>query len=505
MEQVWFCRQSFSGDWRSVKVGPKNKLRALLAVSNPSDLDAYGLAPLNTQAELERVRNALRIRHKILPDEDCVLSLENLLKEIRDGADVVYLACHGRLSNTGIPHLFLQKEDGTVDLVDGGVFVDRLKTLEKLPRLLVLVSCQSAGSGGRGALASLASLLSGVGVPAIMAMQGNVSFDMVNDFIPAFFSELDRDGQIDRAMAFARNTVQAQSDFWIPTLFLRSLSGKLWTSAGVAQEREDEPGRILPYLANRTDQEDLIEKTVKTRLDINKPSPMVFLVLGSERQCQDMYVERLKEETIPFVTETKSRFATESYVVSWPEGSKPLIDFDRQLEKSIKAVATQKELDNLRCPIIFSTQISIDAVSHRGLEAIKAYLNFWQNWPSLAPGRYLFVFLFLKYPLSSGGFSGMLAERRLGSLRRMLGELPLDRYDRILASLMPELGNISQQDAENWARKKIVQDGCAIHQQEMVNMIRDFFIRHGKPMCMEDLAICLKTFLKSSYREEAYP
>jgi formylglycine-generating enzyme required for sulfatase activity len=55
----------------------------------------------------------------------------------------------------------------------------------------------------------------------VMAMQGDISFPTMDEFMPAFFQELQRDGLVDRAMAVARGKVRDRDDWWIPVLFSR--------------------------------------------------------------------------------------------------------------------------------------------------------------------------------------------------------------------------------------------------------------------------------------------
>jgi hypothetical protein len=50
--------------------------------------------------------------------------------------------------------------------------------------------------------------------------------------MPSFFRELQRDGQIDRAMAVARGAVRERPDWWMPVLFMRLTSGRLWYAPG---------------------------------------------------------------------------------------------------------------------------------------------------------------------------------------------------------------------------------------------------------------------------------
>ena len=75
-------------------------------------------------------------------------------------------------------------------------------------------------------LAALGPRLAEAGVPAVLAMQGNISVATISRFMPVFFRELQRDGQIDRAMAAARAAVRDRHDWWAPALFMRLRSGR---------------------------------------------------------------------------------------------------------------------------------------------------------------------------------------------------------------------------------------------------------------------------------------
>src|SRR5262249_39268219 len=60
------------------------------------------------------------------------------------------------------------------------------------------------------------------------------------DFLPVCFKELQRDGQIDRAVAVARGAVRDRPDFWMPVLFMRLKSGQIWYKPGFGDDRNFE-------------------------------------------------------------------------------------------------------------------------------------------------------------------------------------------------------------------------------------------------------------------------
>lgn len=244
-ETILFSRYLSSLDWRPVRLRPQGDLRALVVIANPSNLSDYDLAPVDIDGELSRAKSSLKdIPITSLPDPDgnARSSLNNLVDCLRDGNrqegfDILYLVCHGALIK-GQPWLWLEDDSGQVARVSGSDLTTRLKELQQRPRLVVLASCQSAGDNAGEALAALGPRLAEAGVPAILAMQGKVSMETVARFMPVFFEELQRDGQIDRAIAAARGAVRDQADYWMPTLFMRLKSGRIWYVPGFGEDRQ---------------------------------------------------------------------------------------------------------------------------------------------------------------------------------------------------------------------------------------------------------------------------
>lgn len=255
-EQVLFTRYLASQDWRRVKLKPQAQLRALAFVAVPSNLAEYSLAPADPAAEFERARRGLG-NIPVTPvgggagdapgtppgsngtaGATSRATLNTLSQALRDEYDILYLVAHGALID-GEPHLYLEDEQGKVSVVSGSELVTRIAELQNPPRLVVLASCASANMQGSdaGALSALGPRLAAAGVSAVVAMQGNISMQTVAEFMPVFFQELQRDGQIDRAMAAARSAVRANADAWMPVLFLRLKSGRIWYVPGFGGER----------------------------------------------------------------------------------------------------------------------------------------------------------------------------------------------------------------------------------------------------------------------------
>ncbi|NJK79141.1 MAG: CHAT domain-containing protein [Chloroflexaceae bacterium] len=245
-ERILFSRYLSSGSWRPVRLRPRTGLRVLVLVANPRNLADYTpggrrLAPVDIDAELLRARIGMEGMQITPITEQGTVTINNLVQHLRDGYDMLYLVAHGALVS-GEPRLWMEDSDGLANVVSGNELVERLNELPTLPRLVVLASCQSAGSGSVGrdteqTLAALGPRLAEAGIPAVLAMQGNVALLTLEHFMPAFFRELQRDGLVDRAMTAARSLVRDANDWWMPVLFMRLRSGRIWYVPGFSDEQ----------------------------------------------------------------------------------------------------------------------------------------------------------------------------------------------------------------------------------------------------------------------------
>ena len=258
-EQVLFSRYSVSLDWRPVRLRPKSALRALVAIANPSDLAEYGLAPIDVAAEQQQALVGLANLPTTVLAAAGQASLERIIAQLRDDADLLVIVAHGAMVE-GEPHLWLEDTQGATARISGRELAGRIAALPQLPRLIVLVSCQSAGdSTAAAARAALGPLLAEAGVPAVLAMQGDLPMITAERFLPVFYRELQRDGQIDRATAAARAAIADPDTAWMPTLFLRLRSGRVWYVPGFGGEafkkwptlvRAIQDGKCTPILGS---------------------------------------------------------------------------------------------------------------------------------------------------------------------------------------------------------------------------------------------------------------
>lgn len=226
-EQLILVRGLSSADWRPVTLRAKDKLRALVVIATPAGLIKFQLAPLDVATEERAARAGLGTIPIVTLSASTEASLPTMIARLREGFDILYLVAHGALID-GKPYVFLDDGRGQAARIPGVELAASIADLAAPPRLIVLASCQSAGDRGQNPLAALGPRLATAGIPAVVAAQGPLSIETNRSFARTFFQELDRDGRIDRAMAVARQQVAARSDWWVPALFTRLRSGRIW-------------------------------------------------------------------------------------------------------------------------------------------------------------------------------------------------------------------------------------------------------------------------------------
>ena len=143
-ERILVSRFLSSGDWRQIELPAKGALRALAVVANPASSPKFRLDPIDVPAEVQLATNSMNGTHVTPLAPGGAVSMETLAAKLREGYDILYLVCHGRVVDD-IPYLYL--DDGQPN--SGHDLVQAIRELDHRPRMIVLASCQSAGKGGR--------------------------------------------------------------------------------------------------------------------------------------------------------------------------------------------------------------------------------------------------------------------------------------------------------------------------------------------------------------------
>ena len=212
---------------RSLAVKPP--VRMLVVISSPKDQ-----VKLDVDREWKKLADGL----KRLTDTGLVVleklekpSFSSLMKKLdKEQYHILHFVGHGqydRARDEGV--LLFEDEEGNAEPITSqalGVLVHDEATL----RLVVLNSCEGAISDSTDMLSGTAQNLIQQGVPAVIAMQSEISEGGAQDFSETFYESLARGAPVDAALASARKVLfGAMSAEWgAPVLYMRSPDGRLF-------------------------------------------------------------------------------------------------------------------------------------------------------------------------------------------------------------------------------------------------------------------------------------
>ncbi|MCA9988501.1 MAG: CHAT domain-containing protein, partial [Anaerolineales bacterium] len=244
-------------------------IKMLVAIANPSDLDQYGLQPVDIDTEIAQLQAAtasLEIELIPLPQPCTLTAIEAAL---RQGAHILHIVAHGRHTPASDQHpetsiLYMADMEGKTEPVAADAFSAMLGHMladngwrheEKL-RLVFLASCETAKQSPADAFRGFAPQLVAAGVPAVLVMQDLVPVTTARQFSASFYEALLQHGQVDRAANEARATLLTADlpGAANPILFMRLRGGQLFGVRGqILGDRSDSFWRTL--LENIEDRE----------------------------------------------------------------------------------------------------------------------------------------------------------------------------------------------------------------------------------------------------------
>ncbi len=217
-------------------------IRILAVISNPIDLEAkYGLpladVDLETQALKDAIGSAAQLDFLAAP-----ITLDRLEAELRKGYHILHFIGHGAFNaRTKQAALYMQDATGNAQRVLDADFAGMLNRLQAPPHLVVLAACQSAQQSTSAAFTGLGPQLVQIGLPAVIAMQENVTVVTARQFAATFYQRLLEHGTVDLAMNEARGTLitNGRFDAAVPVLFMRLPDGRLWNAAAFRNKAQD--------------------------------------------------------------------------------------------------------------------------------------------------------------------------------------------------------------------------------------------------------------------------
>ena len=210
-------------------------LKILLVISTPTDLptlDATGEENLIREA-LKKHIEADRIELDVLTEA----TTRNIRRKLDEKPyNVFHFIGHGTFKdNTG--NIALVDEDGKAKLLDNESFANFFLGDHNLG-LIVLNCCQGGTLSANQAFAGTVLNLVQRGIPAVVAMQYEISDSTAKLFADEFYSYLAQGDPVDAATQKTRNAISQEvgldrRDFATPVLYVRAKDGKIFDFDGL--------------------------------------------------------------------------------------------------------------------------------------------------------------------------------------------------------------------------------------------------------------------------------
>ncbi len=224
-------------------------LRVLVMLSNPSDVEC-----LDVEKEWQKLKEAvkhLEERKLLIVERLERATLSHLQNQLRkEQYHIFHFVGHGSFDPfTQESVLALEDENGRKRLVSGpdlGIYLRDEPAL----RLVLLNACEGARASRTDPFSGAAQSLVLKGIPAVIAMQFEVSDEAAIAIASGFYAALADDYPVDAALAEARKAVFAAGctvEWGTPVLYLRAPDGRIFDIDKTAMPKiEEPPNTVVP-------------------------------------------------------------------------------------------------------------------------------------------------------------------------------------------------------------------------------------------------------------------
>ena len=206
-------------------------LRILVMIASPQDLPS-----INVEIEKQRIKDAT----KKLQEEGFIdvafmegSTWRDLQKYMQGGPwHIFHFIGHGGFDlNSDEGLIALENDEGNRSYLTA-TKLSRLLSDHKSLRLVLLNSCEGAKGSKNDIFSSTAAVLVRRGIPAVLAMQYEITDRAAIEFARAFYEALSRSLPVDASVAEARKAVDLAMPFTLewgtPVLYMRSTDGVLF-------------------------------------------------------------------------------------------------------------------------------------------------------------------------------------------------------------------------------------------------------------------------------------
>ena len=210
-------------------------LRILGLVADPVDMPTR----LDVESEQRRVSEAVRSLEErgqvelVWMEGHTWRDLQRVMRSATGSWHILHFIGHGgfdEMRNEGF--IVLNNDDGTAHRLYASQLARLLARQRSSLRMVLLNACDGARAGVNDMLSSTAATLINSGIPAVLAMQYEITNDGAVEFANAFYEALADNLPVDAAVAEARNAINlsnARSLEWgVPVLHMRASDGRLF-------------------------------------------------------------------------------------------------------------------------------------------------------------------------------------------------------------------------------------------------------------------------------------
>lgn len=234
---------------------------------------------------------------------------------------------------------------------------------------------------------------------------------------------------------------------------------------------------LVTWLIDRAQQTYELAKVIQQTQSTNAPRPVVCILHGNDDECHDKFVQRIVEYQLQRLIPSTALGVPQHFLLDLPaRGYKSAAELHDFLRADLGAnglanmAATTADISArfalLRAPVVIQTLMRAEGWSSAAHRTVADYLEFWAQWPALAPQQWIIVFLCIRAQPKPKGLFGLFGRKEQDTdLGRALAGFATIQSPgtqppagaRIICALLPQLEPISQEDAEHWAADPKVQ------------------------------------------------
>jgi hypothetical protein len=218
-------------------------LRILVMIASPSDYP-----PLDVKREWTKLKEALgdlEERGLVTLDRLETATLATLQQQLRRGEyHIFHFIGHGAFDERAQDGVLLLEDEAKRGRPVSSQYLGTLMHDERTLRLAVLNACEGARTSRTDPFAGTAQSLVQQGIPAVIAMQFEITDEAAIAFTHEFYTALADGYPVDAALAEARKAIFARGndvEWGTPVLYMRAPDGRVFDVERVSEEERKQP------------------------------------------------------------------------------------------------------------------------------------------------------------------------------------------------------------------------------------------------------------------------